>query len=129
MTTHERNIDEQARRALQELLAGREPKAEDTAALTRDVGACISALVEALHADGVQAVRKAFTALVKDNRPWLGKLASQGEGGSEQEQRPARRIRFRPTSEFLNRPPQQWLIPGILPKDGIAMVYGLSGAY
>ena len=42
---------------------------------------------------------------------------------------PQRRIRFLPLSEFLNRPSQQWLIPEVLPRDGLALVYGESGSY
>ncbi len=126
MSTDERNLEAHITRALQELLAGREPHQEDTSILTGDAKACIEAMMQALHTDGVQAVRKAFTALMKD-RPWLGKLASQAL--DDQEQKPTRRIRFLPTADFLNRIPQQWLIPGILPKDGIAMVFGLSGTY
>jgi len=121
----ERNLDDQVRRALQELLAGREPNPEDTSILAGDVKACVDALLEALHTDGLQAVRQAFSALVKDNRPWLGKLVSQPDDAQEQE--PPRRIRFLPDSEFENRPPRQWLIPSILPQSGIAMVFGPPG--
>src|SRR5450755_1986007 len=63
-------------RALQDLLAGRVPSEHDTCLLTGEAKACLDALTTALHADGVQAVYRAFTALVKD-RPWLGALASQ----------------------------------------------------
>lgn len=128
MSIHERDLDAYIIRALQELLAGREPDTEEVSALTGDVRACIDALHEALRSDGLTAVKKAFLALSKD-RPWLMKLAAQSVEEAEQEKKPARRIRFLPTSAFLDRPPQQWLIPGILPKDGIAMVYGLSGTY
>jgi hypothetical protein len=80
MTTHEQHYDPspfemRATRALQELLAGRLPSEEDTGPLTGDVKACVDALANALQADGVQAVRKAFIALAKD-RPWLNKLAA-----------------------------------------------------
>ncbi len=129
MSTHERNLDAHVSRALQELLAGREPNEVDKTVLTGDVKACIDALTDALHADGVQAVRHAFLALSKD-RPWLGKLASQSlEGAAAFEQKSARprRIRFLPDSAFENRPPRQWLIPSILPKSGIAMVFGPPG--
>src|SRR5262249_43245516 len=88
--------------------------------------ACVDALKEALHADGVQGVRLAFNALVKD-QPWLGKLGSPTV--STDAALPKRHIRFHPTSEFLNRPGQQWLIPEILPRDGLALVYGESGGY
>lgn len=125
MSTYERNMEMHIIRALQEVLAGREPQKNDVAVLTGDVRACIDALVDALHADGVQAVRQAFTALVKD-RPWLGKLASQPTTDTTQEG-PIRRIRFLPDSEFENRPPREWLIPQILPKAGIAMVFGPPG--
>jgi hypothetical protein len=126
VSTHERNLDAHITRALQELLAGREPHADDTTLFTGEVKACIDALLDALHADGVQAVRKAFTALVKD-RPWLGKLAAQAAEDDAQGQGSVRRIRFLPDSEFENRPPRQWLIPSILPRSGIAMAFGPPG--
>lgn len=126
MSIHERDLDAYVIRALQELLAGREPNGEEVNVLTGDVRACIDALHEALHADGLTAVKKAFLALSKD-RPWLMKLASQSAEVGAQEQQPTRRIRFLPDSEYENRPPRQWLIPSILPKSGIAMVFGPPG--
>ncbi len=127
MSIHEHDLEGHLARALQEVLAGREPERADMAALTGEARACIDALVNALHTDGVQAVYKAFTALVKD-RPWLGKLASsQAPDEAIHEQKPTRRIRFLPDSDYENRPPRQWLIPSILPKAGIAMVFGPPG--
>jgi hypothetical protein len=128
MSLHERsNLDPQITRALHELLAGREPDPADVALLTGDVRACITALIEALHNDGVQAVRKSFLALAKDNRPWLKRLAASQAPGADDPEKPARRIRFLPDSEFENRPPRQWLIPAILPKEGIALIFGPPG--
>jgi AAA domain len=127
VSPHERNLEPHISRALQELLAGREPQPDDVTILTGEAKACIDALVGALHTDGVQAVRKAFSALVKD-RSWLSKLASQGPAEvGQDEQKPRRRIRFLPDSAFENRPPRQWLIPTMLPKAGIAMVFGPPG--
>lgn len=130
MSIHERsNLDPQITRALQELLAGREPAPTDIEPLTGDVRACIVALMDALHADGVQAVRKVFQALARDNRSWLIRLAASAAPGAQppEPEKPARRIRFLPDSEFENRPPRQWLIPMILPKEGIALIYGPPG--
>lgn len=126
MSTFEHDIDARVTRALRELLAGREPNIEDTAILTGDVKACIEALIEALRADGVQAVRQSFLALSKD-RQWLMALAAQAGSNTAPDGKPARRIRFLPDSEFENRPPREWLIPSILPKSGIAMVFGPPG--
>lgn len=136
MSTHEQHQDfshfeAYAIRALQELLAGRIPNAEETNRLTGDVRACIEALNTALQADGVVAVRQVFTALAKD-RPWLMKLAIQQppsaqDEQAQKEQPPTRRIRFRPDSVFENRPIRQWLIPTMLPQSGIAMVFGPPG--
>lgn len=125
MSTHERNLDPQIARALHELLDGREPAEADIQPLTGDVRACIDALIDALHTDGLTAVKKAFIALSID-RPWLSRLASS-DIDTEISQQPTRRIRFLPDSEFENRPPRQWLIPAILPKSGIAMVFGPPG--
>ncbi|MGH2478997.1 MAG: hypothetical protein ACRDHW_05010 [Ktedonobacteraceae bacterium] len=128
MSLHERNnLDPQIARALQELLAGRDPILADVEPLTGDVRACLNALADALHADGVQAVRQSFLALAKDNRPWLVQLATSQPVGTENLEQPARRIRFLPDSAFENRPHRQWLIPAILPKEGIAMVFGPPG--
>lgn len=128
MSIHEQsNLDPQITRALQELLAGREPNPADVEPLTGDVRACITALIDALHTDGVQAVRKSFLALAKDNRPWLKRLSSSQVPDTDNPEKPARRIRFLPDSEFENRPPRQWLIPSILPKEGIALIFGPPG--
>lgn len=127
MSIHERsNLDPQIARALQELLAGREPAQADVEPLTGDVRACITALIEALHNDGVQAVRKSFLALAKD-RSWLTRLAASQAPSADDPEKPARRIRFLPDSAFENRPPRQWLIPAILPKEGIALIFGPPG--
>ena len=126
MSTPERDLDADATRALRELLQGRKPDEADRTALTGEVKACVEALLEALQTDGVQAVRVAFQALLVD-RPWLNRLASQSTDDSGQEQKPSRRIRFLPDSAFENRPARQWLIPSILPKEGIALVFGLPG--
>src|SRR5258708_12822390 len=69
--------------ALHELLAGRTAPTESTRALSGDVKACLDALGEALQSGGLQAVRKAFTALAKD-RPWLMQLASRQPPGLEE---------------------------------------------
>lgn len=71
-------------RALHALLAGRVPAQEDSTGLPGALGACIQALIEALQDGGVDAVRKAFIALVKD-QPWLGALASMEEPSAEEE--------------------------------------------
>lgn len=134
MSIHERsNLDPRITRALQELLAGREPYPSDIAPLTGDVRACLTALIDALRADGVQAVRQVFLALARDNRPWLVRLAALAAPDSTPKdpekppEKPARRIHFQPDSAFENRPPRQWLIPSILPKEGIALLYGPPG--
>ncbi len=131
MSLHERsNLDPQISRALQELLAGREPAQADVESLTGDVRACLAALIDALRNDGVQGVRKSFLALTKDGRPWLMRLAASAapsDASNGDTEQPARRIRFLPDSAFENRPPRQWLIPAILPKEGIALIFGPSG--
>jgi hypothetical protein len=128
MSIHERsNLDPKITRALHELLAGREPDPDDIVPLTGDVRACITALIDALHNDGVQAVRQSFLALARDNRPWLTRLAASGTPGAQSPEQPIRRIHFLPDSEFENRPPRQWLIPAILPKEGIGLIFGPPG--
>jgi hypothetical protein len=129
MSIHERNLDPHITRALQELFEGREPAPADMEPLTGDARHCIVALIDALHGDGIQGVKKVFLALARDNRPWLIRLRSQAlpDSESSEPEKPARRIRFLPDSEFENRPPRQWLIPSILPKEGIALMYGPAG--
>ncbi len=56
-------------------------------------------------------------------------LSGEPPAAGKEEQKPERRIRFLPLSDFLRRPRQQWLIPDILPRDGLALVYGESGGY
>lgn len=122
-------------RVLHALLAGKRPEEADIAPLTGDLKACTLALVDALNDGGAPAVRKVFQALSRDGRPWLIKLASSAPPEvadlaaepAEGEQSKERRIRFVSTADMLRRPAQQWLIPAILPRDSIALVYGLSG--
>ena len=78
------DIDRQTTHALRDLLAGRVPSSESIALLTGEVKGCIEALMEALQADGLQAVRKSFQALSYD-RPWLMQLASRGLDDDGQE--------------------------------------------
>lgn len=131
MTTHDSSLEVHAIRALQEVLAGRIAASDDITPLTGDVRACLDALTEALQADGIQAVRKTFLALSHD-RPWLMKLAAApAPSTNETEPPPAepattlRRIRFVDDDAFENRPQREWLIPKLLPKSGIVLVYGL----
>jgi hypothetical protein len=128
----QRALDAHIARALHALLAGSMPNEADTTPLSGDPKACMTAMIDALNNGGAQAVRKAFLALGKD-RPWLLKLASApppdlGNEAASNEQ-PSRRIRFLSTAEMLKRPGQQWIIPAILPRDSIALVYGLSGGF
>jgi len=111
--------------ALHELLAGRTAPTESTRALNGDVKACLDALGEALQSGGLQAVRKAFTALAKD-RPWLMQLASRQPPGLE-EPASTRRIRFVDDDAFESRPQRHWLIPYLVPKSGLVLVYGPPG--
>jgi AAA domain len=131
VSIHERDLEGHLTRALQEVLAGREPGSADLAALTGEAKACIDALVNALHADGVQAVYKAFTALVKD-RPWLGKLASQspepaleGKGAQEVPEEP--RYQLHRLDYFKNLPKREWSIEGVLREKGSSVFFGDGG--
>jgi len=121
MSTPEQQ-ETQAILALQELLAGRIPPADMTTVLTGEVKACVEALIEALHADGVQAVRKAFLALAKD-RPWLMRLASQQP--LWQAEKTAQGPEIFPLKALLQKelPPVKWAIPGILP-EGLTLLCG-----
>ena len=112
--------------ALHELLAGSPAPIESTIALTGEVKACLDALADALQSGGVGAVRKAFTALAKD-RPWLMQLASRQPPDQEVAATPSRRIRFVEDDAFESRPQRHWLIPYLIPKSGIVLVYGPPG--
>ena len=111
--------------ALHELLAASLRRCESTRALTGDVKACLDALGDALQSGGLEAVRKAFTALAKD-RPWLMQLASR-QPPDQEEPTPKRRIRFVDDDAFESRPQRHWLIPYLVPKSGIVLVYGPPG--
>src|SRR5258708_19570344 len=121
MSTPEQQ-ETQAALALQELLAGRIPPAEMTSALTGEVKAWGDELIEGWHAEGVQAVGKAFLALAKD-RPWLMRLASQQPPG-QAETTPQGPEIF-PLKALLQKelPPVKWAIPGILP-EGLTLLCG-----
>ena len=129
----QRALDAHITRALHAILAGSLPQEADTAPLTGDVKACIDALLDALRDGGAPAARKVFLALSRDNRPWLMSLASapppELAGEATESEQPTRRIRFISTAEMLQRPGQQWIIPAILPRDSIALVYGESGSF
>ena len=112
--------------ALHELLAGSPAPIESTVALTGEVKACLDALEDALRSGGVGAVRKAFTALAKD-RPWLMQLASRQPPDQEATASPSRRIHFVEDDAFESRPQRHWLIPYLIPKSGIVLVYGPPG--
>ena len=121
--------EDQVTLALHELLAGSPAPAESTVALTGEVKACLDALEDALQSGGVGAVRKAFTALAKD-RPWLMQLASRQPPDQEATASPtstSRRIRFVDDDAFESRPQRHWLIPYLIPKSGIVLVYGPPG--
>jgi hypothetical protein len=122
-----------AQRALKALLGGKPAALEDIGVLTGAVRACIVALGEALEREGgVLNVHKAFNALLPDH-PWLGKLAGMPNlddpNALQEGEPPESRFRFKSLSEILNQPAQQWLIPGILPREGLALLYGESGGY
>lgn len=80
---------------------------------------------------GVKAYARGFNNLKEKTEEVkrLIRVLSGSPPDEDAEQKPARRIRFLPLSEFLNREAQQWLIPDILPRDGLALVYGESGGY
>ncbi len=133
-----REIEAHAALALQAILAGREPSPGDLDPVTGDLRACLFALLDALHADGPQGARKAFLALAKD-RPYLMQMAvtdppvfnpdgTLAPPAAESEP-PARRIRFVSSLDILQRPSQQWLLPALLPRDALVLVYGLSGGF
>jgi AAA domain len=131
VSIHERDLEGHLTRALQEVLAGREPGSVDMAALTGEARACIDALINALHTDGVQAVHKAFTALVKD-RPWLGKLASQASTPLTQNNLPQReqeepRYQLHRLDYFKNLPQREWNVEGILRDKGSSVFFGDGG--
>jgi len=133
VSIHERDLEGHLTRALHEVLAGREPGSDDLAALTGEARACLDALVNALHTDGVQAVYKAFTALVKD-RPWLGTLASQSpepiaEGKDTQEAAEPEEPRYQlhRLDYFKNLPKREWNIEGILRDKGSSVFFGDGG--
>lgn len=130
-TLHHALEDENhAIRVLQALLAGQQPRQEDMEPLKGEVRACLDAMQDALNEEGLPAVQKVFRALIVD-RPWLARLASRQSPDAalpEQAEKPARRVRFLKDSEFEKRPPREWLIEGMVPKEGTVLLYGVSGS-
>ncbi len=120
------NLEPYIVRALQAILGGQPARTEDLEHVSGEVHACLKAMQEALLDDGPQAALKVFTSLIGD-RPWLARLASLPSPDAQLPELPARRVRFLDDQEFENRPPRIWLIPNILPKEGVALVFGPSG--
>ncbi len=83
--------------------------------------------------DGVKNVVKSFNNLKQKSdleKRFITLLSGESpDADAGSEQKPERRIRFLPLSHYLNRPSQQWLIPEVLPRDGLTLVYGESGGY
>ncbi len=86
---------------------------------------------------GEPSVWKAFRTLTNtDAYKWLKALRNEpipprpGAEETEEEEKPnTRRIRFVEDSDIENRPLRTWIIPGILPQSGIAMLFGAPGTY
>ncbi|HZU00294.1 MAG TPA: AAA family ATPase [Ktedonobacteraceae bacterium] len=128
--------------ALQELLAGRHPPPETLDHLAGDVKTCVDALIEALQADGVQAVRRTFSQLVEDRRPWLGKLVAQqpptpqADSAPQEEPQADTRVKmgargkevFRTLSmdEIDALPDIEYLVQSVLPRCAVSLVFGES---
>ena len=118
--------------ALDELVNGRYPQEtilQDIPPRT-EARTIIDELTDALQRDGMQGVKKAFIVLCKE-KTWLRELKGQAlpQSDTSTEEKPARRIQFRPSSYYKNLPPRQWLIKGMIPQGGCAMMFGPSGAY
>ncbi len=125
---------------LEYLLKGQEPPPELWSAIRP--GEALQELRRALPDDirGKEAeeiMQKSFIVISSlDEHKWLRDLASMPlpirpgiEGEQTEEQTPKRRIQFVEDSDIENRPAREWVIPGILPKSGIAMLFGAPGTY
>lgn len=109
-------------RALRDMLKGELPRKSDCEAFSGDVQRCLRILQETLVNDGLEAMRVVFASLDEERR-WLGNVAGQ-EPPADLADLPERRVRFVRDDEFENLPPREWLISGILPKEGVALVFG-----
>ncbi len=123
MSVDRQDLESHAARALQDILAGRQPFPNNLQHLTGDVRICLAAIYKAQREQGVEAARGVFATLVNENRPWLKRLADEQRSHVQGE----RRVRFLDDEAFENQPEREWLIPAILPKEGIALVFGPSG--
>ncbi len=109
---------ENAKSYIAALLAGQKPESRP------DVGKWSTAISDLEYAyDNAQGdqviMARAYASILQSNR--RPELAELDKPASEQKQRS---IRFLDDTELETRPEREWLIPGILPKAGIAMVFG-----
>jgi hypothetical protein len=113
-------------RSLQNLRIGQEAQQADLDHLTGEIRSCLDALQMALQMEGETGLHSLWYTLSK-NRPWLKRLASMTLEDRQLTDIPARRVRFLSDEEFENRPQREWLIPKILPREGIALIFGVPG--
>jgi RecA-family ATPase len=134
--------------ALEDLFKGQQPSQEDLTiiAATPAIAEKINGLCDALKEGGEPALRKAFNAFCKDidlaNKAsgkkdnWLRDLRNKEvppragtEGEQAEEQKPKRRIRFVDDDVIENMPAREWLVTGLLPRNGVCILFGLPGTY
>jgi len=113
-------------RSLQHLRFGREPRQADLDQLTGEVRSCLDALLLTLRSKGEHRMNVLWYELSKDH-PWIEHLGSLTLPDTQLTDTPTRRVRFLSDEEFENRPQREWLIPTILPKEGIALLFGTPG--
>jgi len=137
-TTYNNTIEHAIQWALEDILDRKQrPSQEDLAMLEpgSEAEAIISSLISVLRDSDENGIKHAFVGLSKKH-PWLGELKSKPvppRPGTEDEQKterkPQRRIRFVDDDAIENMPAREWLVSGILPEKGIAMLYGPPGTY
>ena len=125
--------------ALDDILTHKkEPSQDDLAVIppgemTNIINALSEALKEDLKKGGELGTRKAFTALCKQHS-WLSALKnkpipSRPKPEDEQEQTEEINLEFVRDDALENMPPREWLIAGLLPKEGVAILFGQPGTY
>ncbi len=90
--------------------------------------AILTALNEALQESGEIGLQQSWKGLIK-TYPWLKPLRSKPVPPRKGTEEVLPAIKYFRDADIENMPAYQWLIPGILPKEGVVILYGVPGTF